>query len=58
MEFNDIKHLKKERLCAVIAKHEGVTFEPDFIFDVQVKRLREYKRQLMNIHPSWTSTSG
>ena len=49
VEFNDIKHLKKEQLCAVIAKHEGVTLNPDFIFDVQVKRLHEYKRQLMNI---------
>ena len=49
VEFNGIKHLKKEQLCAVIAKHEGVTLNPDFIFDVQVKRLHEYKRQLMNI---------
>ncbi len=49
VEFNTIKHLKKEQLCAVIAKHEGVTLNPDFIFDVQVKRLHEYKRQLMNI---------
>ena len=49
VEFNDIKHLKKEQLCAVIAKHEGVTLNPDFIFDVQVKRLHVSKRQLMNI---------
>ena len=49
VELNDIKRLKKEQLCAVIAKHEGVTLNPDFIFDVQVKRLHEYKRQLMNI---------
>ena len=48
-EFNAIKRLKKEQLCAVIAKHEGVMLNPDFIFDVQVKRLHEYKRQLMNI---------
>ena len=48
-EFNAIKRLKKEQLCAVIAKHEGVTLNPDFIFDVQVKRLHEYKRQLLNI---------
>ena len=34
VEFNDIKHLKKEQLCAVIAKHEGVTLNPDFIFVV------------------------
>lgn len=49
VKFNAIKRLKKEQLCAVIEKHEGVTLNPDFIFDVQVKRLHEYKRQLMNI---------
>ena len=47
--FNAIKRLKKEQLCAVVAKHEGVMLNPDFIFDVQVKRLHEYKRQLLNI---------
>ncbi|MDD5863423.1 MAG: glycogen/starch/alpha-glucan phosphorylase [Firmicutes bacterium] len=49
VEFNAVKRKKKEQLCAVIAKHEGVMLNPDFIFDVQVKRLHEYKRQLMNI---------
>ena len=48
-EFNAIKRLKKEQLCAVVEKHEGIKLNPDFIFDVQVKRLHEYKRQLMNI---------
>ncbi len=48
-EFNAIKRLKKEQLCHVIAKHEGVMLNPDFMFDVQVKRLHMYKRQLMNI---------
>ena len=47
--FNAIKRLKKEQLCSVIAKREGVMLNPDFIFDVQVKRLHEYKRQLLNI---------
>ena len=47
--FNAIKRLKKEQLCSVIAKHEGMMLNPDFIFDVQVKRLHEYKRQLLNI---------
>ena len=47
--FNAIKRLKKEQLCNVIAKHEGVMLNPDFMFDVQVKRLHLYKRQLMNI---------
>ena len=48
-EFNAVKRQKKEQLCAVIKKHEGVELNPDFIFDVQVKRLHEYKRQLLNI---------
>ena len=47
-QFNAIKRIKKEQLCAVVAKHEGVELNPDFIFDVQVKRLHEYKRQLLN----------
>ena len=46
--FNYIKHLKKEQLCEIIAKKEGVQLNPDFLFDVQVKRLHMYKRQLMN----------
>ena len=48
-QFNAIKRQKKEQLCAVVEKHEGIKLNPDFIFDVQVKRLHEYKRQLMNI---------
>ena len=47
-QFNAIKRQKKEQLCAVIAKREGIKLNPDFMFDVQVKRLHEYKRQLMN----------
>jgi len=48
-EFNAIKRIKKEQLCNVIAQKEGVMLNPDFLFDVQVKRLHMYKRQLMNI---------
>ena len=48
-QFNSIKREKKEQLAAVIAKLEDVEINPDFIFDVQVKRLHEYKRQLMNV---------
>ena len=48
-QFNCIKRKKKEQLCAVVEKHEGIKLNPDFIFDVQVKRLHEYKRQLLNI---------
>ena len=48
-QFNDIKRVKKEQLCSVIAEKEGVQLNPDFMFDVQVKRLHLYKRQLLNI---------
>ena len=48
-EFNAIKRIKKEQLCTVVAEKEGVMLNPDFMFDVQVKRLHMYKRQLMNI---------
>ena len=47
-QFNAIKRQKKEQLCKVIAEREGVQLSPDFMFDVQVKRLHEYKRQLLN----------
>ena len=47
-QFNTIKRQKKEQLCKIIAEKEGVQLNPDFLFDVQVKRLHEYKRQLMN----------
>ncbi len=47
--FNAIKLEKKKQLCAVIEQHEGIKLDPSFVFDVQVKRLHEYKRQLMNI---------
>lgn len=46
--FNGIKHVKKAQLSEYIAKKEGVLIPPEFIFDVQVKRLHEYKRQLLN----------
>ena len=46
--FRSIKRANKEKLAAYIAKHEGIDLSPDFIFDVQVKRLHEYKRQLLN----------
>ena len=43
-----IKRKNKVRLAAYIAEHNGVNVDPDSIFDVQVKRLHEYKRQLLN----------
>lgn len=47
-QFNQIKRTKKEQLAAVVEKQEGIRLNPDFMFDVQVKRAHEYKRQLMN----------
>ncbi|HRX91532.1 MAG TPA: glycogen/starch/alpha-glucan phosphorylase [Candidatus Izemoplasmatales bacterium] len=44
----EIKRIKKEALAARIYKEQGLTIDPDSIFDIQVKRLHEYKRQLMN----------
>lgn len=48
-EFMNIKYQNKVRLAAYIKKHNGVDVDPRSIFDVQVKRLHEYKRQLLNI---------
>ena len=47
-EFIQIKKFKKRELIDYIYKHEGIKLEEHFIFDVQIKRLHEYKRQLMN----------
>ena len=48
-EFMDIKFKNKERLAAYILEHNQIEVDPRSIFDVQVKRLHEYKRQLLNI---------
>ena len=48
-EFMNIKYRNKVRLAKYIKEHNGVDVDPRSIFDVQVKRLHEYKRQLMNI---------
>ncbi len=48
-EFMNIKYKNKERLAEYIWKHNGIEVDPRSIFDVQVKRLHEYKRQLLNI---------
>ena len=46
--FHEIKQMKKAELSAEILHSEGVAIDPEMLFDVQVKRLHEYKRQLMN----------
>ena len=46
--LNKIKKIKKEQFCAYAKATEGVSLDPDSLFDVQAKRLHEYKRQLMN----------
>ncbi len=48
LQFNKVKRQKKEQLCKVTHEREDIRLNPDFIFDVQVKRAHEYKRQLMN----------
>lgn len=48
-EFLDIKYCNKVRLAEYIKAHNHIEVDPNSIFDVQVKRLHEYKRQLMNI---------
>ena len=48
-EFMNIKYQNKVRLAKYILEHNGVKVDPRSIFDVQVKRLHEYKRQLLNI---------
>lgn len=48
-EFMNIKYRNKVRLAKYILEHNGIEVDPRSIFDVQVKRLHEYKRQLLNI---------
>jgi len=47
--FATVKHANKARLAAYIERETGVRLDPDSLFDVQVKRIHEYKRQLLNV---------
>lgn len=48
-EFRAVKRSNKERLAALILKSTGIEVNPDSLFDVQIKRIHEYKRQLLNV---------
>ena len=48
-EWRAVKRINKERLAALVKAECGVEFNPDALFDVQVKRIHEYKRQLLNV---------
>ncbi len=48
-KLEEIKKGKKAELAAYIAENEGVTLDPESIFDIQIKRMHEYKRQQMNV---------
>jgi starch phosphorylase len=47
--FREIKRTNKERLAEIVKRENGVTLDPEAVFDVQVKRIHEYKRQLLNV---------
>lgn len=47
--FMDIKHIKKVALAKYIKEHNGIDVDPNSVFDIQIKRLHEYKRQLLNV---------
>ncbi|MDM4764663.1 glycogen/starch/alpha-glucan phosphorylase [Pelomonas sp. SE-A7] len=48
-QFRSVKRANKERLAALIRRELGIAVNPDSLFDVQIKRIHEYKRQLLNI---------
>ncbi len=49
MEFAAVKRANKERLAGVLKQQLGIAVDPDSLFDMQIKRLHEYKRQLLNL---------
>jgi starch phosphorylase len=48
-QWQQVKHANKTRLVSLVEEKCGVTFDPNMLFDVQVKRIHEYKRQLLNV---------
>ena len=56
-KLEEIKKGKKAELAAYIAEKEGVTLDTESIFDIQIKRMHEYKRQQMNVYTSFINTS-
>ena len=46
--FRAVKQQKKQQLADFVLRHDGVRIDPDFCYDIQIKRLHEYKRQLLN----------
>ena len=48
-QWCEVKVANKQRLAALVERHSGVKFDTDAIFDIQVKRIHEYKRQLLNV---------
>ncbi|BCK87979.1 maltodextrin phosphorylase [Sideroxyarcus emersonii] len=48
-QFHAVKRANKERLAGIIRKQQGIEIDPDSMFDIQIKRIHEYKRQLLNV---------